>query len=75
MNAYTIEKDPTFGDEVYRGPKGAAKIVRGSKWNDYKWRIFFFGPNKLVADEHADIKTRKDCRLLAAEYVVKGYCG
>lgn len=74
MNAYTIEKDPTFGDEVYRGPKGAAKIVR---WNNGKtsWRIFFFGPNQLKADEHADIKTRKDCRLLAAEYVVKGYCG
>lgn len=75
MNAITIEKDETFGDEYYRGPMGVAKIIKGGKWDSYKWRIYFFEFGALKADEHADIKTRKDCRLLAAEYVVKGYCG
>ena len=73
MNAVTIEKDANFGDELYRGPMGAAKIVKGSKSNSYKWRIYFFEGGALKADEHADIKTRKAGRQFAAQYVVNGY--
>jgi len=73
MNAITIEKDATFGDELYRGPMGAAKIVKGSKWNYYKWRIYFFDVGALKADEYLDLKTRKAGREFAAQYVVYGY--
>lgn len=75
MNAYTIDKDEAFGDEYYRGPKGTAKIIKGTKWDSYKWRIYFFSPKDLKSEEWADIRTRKDCRELAKEFVVKGYCG
>ena len=77
MNAYTVEiENDQFKDEIYRGPKGSAKIIKGHPgWNEYKWRIYFFDLNKLQATEWANIKTRKECRRLAAEYVIKGYCG
>jgi len=73
MNKFTIKKDATFGDEIYRGPMGAAKIVKGSKFNSYKWRIYFFEVGALKADEHADLKTRKAGREFATQYVVYGY--
>ena len=73
MNAVTITKDATFGDEYYRGPMGVAKIIKGGECDPYKWRIYFFEPDAIKADEYADLKTRKDGRLFAAQYVVYGY--
>ncbi len=74
MNAITFEKDQTFGDEYYRGPCGTAKIIKGLSWDSYKWRVYFFSPKDLKADEWADMKTRKNCRELAETFVTKGYC-
>lgn len=65
-----------FKDEIYRGPKGAAKIIKGHPaFGQFKWRIYLYEPNADKACDWADINTRKRARELAAEYVVKGYCG
>lgn len=69
MSAYTLKKDPTFGDEIYRGEHGAAKIVR----NEKDWAIYFFEPNELKSDDKATCKTRKACREWAIAWVTRGY--
>ena len=69
MNDYTVKKDPVFGDEVYRGEYGAAKVVK----QDGYWSTYFFDPGELKADQRTDHKTRKACREWAIAWVTKGW--
>lgn len=69
MKNYTLKVDPVFGDEIYRGEYGAAKVVK----QDGFWSVYFFEPNKFKSDDKANHKTRKACREWAIEWITKGY--
>ena len=72
MNAYTMKKDEVFGDEMYRGEYGAAKVVKNNA-DVGGWTTYFFDPGQLKADEKISHKTRKACREWAIAWVSRGW--
>lgn len=52
------------GALMYRGPWGSARVV--------KQRVYFFEECSLQADEHFDLKSNREAKLAALEWVIKG---
>lgn len=69
MKDYTMKKDTVFGDEIYRGEYGAAKVVKQGGF----WSLYCFEPSELKTNDRSDYKTRKAAREFAVEWVTKGW--
>ena len=52
------------GALMYRGPWGSARVVAK--------RVYFFEECSLHADEHFDLKNKREAKLAALEWVIKG---
>jgi len=60
-NSVTKKND---GAVLYRGVWGAARVIGK--------RVYFFEECSLQADEHFDLKNKREAKLAALEWVIKG---